>query len=202
MKLNVQYLEKAYNENDPDFDKKVKNFSASLITQIDALDKVAEKFSDFAKSNVGKFEEVHLRKIVRSTVSLFRSHSNIEFNIEAEDQDEEYIVLAVEKDLLRVFNNLLKNAIQSLENKSDGKIEVFLGKENYQVVVKVVDNGKGIPVEARANIFQPYFTTKSGGTGLGLAIVKNIMTEIGGEITFEPGRSSGTVFILRFRQSF
>jgi signal transduction histidine kinase len=202
MKLNVQYLEKAYNENDPDFDKKVKNISASLITQIDALDKVAEMFSDFAKSNAGKFEDVDLQKVIRSTVSLFRSHSNIDFHFEVENQDETYFVKAVEKDVLRVFNNLLKNAIQSLENKNDGKIEVFLGKENHHVIVQIVDNGKGIPVEARVKIFQPYFTTKSGGTGLGLAIVKNIMTEIGGEIKFEPSDKGGTVFILRFNQSF
>ena len=65
----------------------------------------------------------------------------------------------------------------SLENNNEGKIEVFLGKENHHVIVHIVDNGKGIPVEARANIFQPYFTTKSdfGGTGLGLYMVKTIL---------------------------
>ena len=200
MKLNVQYLEKAYNARDPELDAKMKSISASLITQIDTLDKVAEMFSDFAKSNAGNFEKVDVLKVINSSVSLFKSHSDIEFLVTKEDEAGlTYYTPAVEKDILRVFNNLLKNAIQALENNGVGKIEISLFQKSNQFEVRVKDNGKGIPDEARANIFQPYFTTKTTGTGLGLAIVRNIMHEIGGEITFEAAETTGTVFVLTFK---
>jgi nitrogen fixation/metabolism regulation signal transduction histidine kinase len=200
MKLNVQYLEKAYNSVDPDFDSKIKNISASLITQIDSLDKVAEMFSDFAKSNAGNFDKVDLIKLIQSSVLLFAGHSKVKFTIESDKSESGYFTPAVEKDLIRVFNNLFKNALQAIDSKSEGKINIRIFEEANQNVVQITDNGKGIPLAARTNIFQPYFTTKSGGTGLGLAIVKTIMTEIGGEISFETTENKGTVFTLKFKK--
>jgi nitrogen fixation/metabolism regulation signal transduction histidine kinase len=200
MKLNVQYLEKAYLESDPKFDEKMKSISASLITQIETLDKVAEMFSDFAKTNRKNFEKVNLLEIVKSSASLFHNNSFFKIEITYEKNKSDYFILAFEKDILRVFNNLIKNAIQSLEGKPSGKVEVVLTSDENQIVVQVIDNGKGIKDKEKSNIFQPYFTTKTGGTGLGLAIVKNIMAEIGGEISFESSPETGTCFILKFNR--
>lgn len=200
MKLNVQYLEKAYVENDPNFEEKIKNISASLVMQIDTLDKVAEMFSDFAKTKNENFEKVDLLKTVNSSMSLFKNNNSIKFEINTEEKISEYSILAYEKDILRVFNNLIKNSIQSLEGKPSGKIEISFKSDEKHIFIEVADNGKGMTDDAKANIFQPYFTTKTGGTGLGLAIVKNIMNEIGGEITFESTIEHGTSFILKFNR--
>lgn len=164
------------------------------------MDKVAEMFSDFAKSNAGNFERVDLLKLIRSSVLLFTGHSNVKFHIEEDSNVSDYSTPAVEKDLIRVFNNLFKNALQAIDSKSGGKIDIRIFEQANQNVVQITDNGKGIPISARANIFQPYFTTKSGGTGLGLAIVKNIISEIGGEISFESKENAGTVFTLKFKK--
>jgi signal transduction histidine kinase len=201
MKLNVQYLEKAYNENDPTFKTRIKNVSASLISQIDALDKVAEMFSDFAKSNATTFEKVDLEKVLSSTVALFKSHSWVTFKVEVIENGKPYIVNAIEKDLVRVFNNLLKNAIQAMEDKKEGEIDIIVQRTSPYIEVTISDTGKGIPSHEKASIFQPYFTTKTKGTGLGLAIVKNIMAEIGGEIGFESLDAGGTSFILKFKEA-
>jgi signal transduction histidine kinase len=200
MKLNVQYLEKAYNSKDPGFETKMKNISASLITQIDSLDKVAEMFSDFAKSNAGNFDKVNLVNLINSSVLLFTSHSKIKFKVKIENEKTDYFTPAVEKDLLRVFNNLIKNALQAIDVKTGGEVEINIRKQSSYNIVQISDNGRGIPASVRANIFQPYFTTKSGGTGLGLAIVKNIITEIGGEISFESDENKGTMFTLKFKE--
>ncbi|HEY9113667.1 MAG TPA: ATP-binding protein, partial [Bacteroidales bacterium] len=200
MKLNVQYLEKAYLENDPKFDEKIGNISASLVMQIDTLDKVAEMFSDFANKKSGNFEKVNLLETVNSCVSLFRNNTRVEISVNATDKNESYFILAFEKDMLRVFNNLIKNSIQSTEGNPSGRVEiVFEGDENY-ITIQVIDNGKGIADSEKASIFQPYFTTKTGGTGLGLAIVKNIVSEISGEISFESSQEKGTRFILKFKR--
>ncbi|MEE4258703.1 MAG: ATP-binding protein [Bacteroidales bacterium] len=195
MKLNIQYLEKAYNENDPDLQDKITTISKSLIQQIDTLDKVAEMFADFAKSNIRKMDKVELLGVIKSTVALFKNDTHITFNV-FHDEDE-YFTKAIEKDLIRVFNNLLKNAVQSVENKTQGKIEISITRSDIYIEVQIADNGKGIDKSIKNKIFQPYFTTKSGGTGLGLAIVKNIMNETGGSISFESSEK-GTVFFLKF----
>lgn len=201
MKLNIQYLEKAYDENDPGFHQKMKRISASIINQIDTLDNVAEMFSDFAKQNAGNLEKVDLFKIASSCVSLFRNNTQTTIDIVSQDQKASYQTMAFEKDILRVFNNLIKNAIQSVEGIKDGKIEIIMKSTATNHIIIFSDNGKGIPDEVRKYIFQPYFTTKSGGTGLGLAIVKNIMSEFGGEISFESSSKLGTKFILKFLRS-
>ena len=196
MKLNVQYLEKAYNENDPAQKNKIHSISQSLIQQIDTLDKVAEMFSDFAKSNLRRMEEVDLLHVINSSVMLFKNNDKVAISVHA--KEDHYKVKAIEKDLLRVFNNLIKNAVQSLEGKEDGKIEITVSRSGHFINVSLTDNGKGIDEDYKSRIFRPYFTTKSGGTGLGLAIVKNIMNEIGGSITFE-SQGSGTTFFLKFQ---
>jgi len=198
MKLNVQYLEKAFQEKDPRLDKKVKNISEMLIAQIETLNKVAEMFSDFTKTKTRKFEKVNLSDIIKKAIQLFKNHSNTVFVFDAE-QGITFVTKAYEKDLLQVFNNLIKNSIQSLEGSTDGTIEIKLSTANNVHIVEFSDNGKGISDDIKINIFKPYFTTKSTGTGLGLAIVKNIMNEIGGEITLKSTTGKGTRFVLKFQ---
>jgi len=197
MKLNVQYLEKAYNTNDPEFSSKIKSISKSLITQIDVLNDVAEMFSDFAKSKSLKFIRVNLKNIITSSVNLFNQKANVSI-IANYSNDNDIITLGFEKDILRVINNILKNAIQSLDNTKEGKIVIDVEHDSKFIAIAITDNGKGIPNEMKSKIFHPYFTTKTSGTGLGLAIVKNIMNEIGGKVSFENAENNGTRFLLLF----
>jgi len=196
MKLNVQYLQKVYAAKDSAFDEKLGTISQSLINQIDTLDEVAGMFSDFSKMNFPFDEEADLMQAIKSTTTLFKK--SYELNIEI-DSDREYIpVKTSQQDLLRIFNNLLKNAVQSMENISQKEIRVQILCKKSHAELRLSDNGKGISTEDKENIFQPYFTTKSKGTGLGLAIVKNLMTEMGGEVTFISEEGNGTTFILLF----
>jgi signal transduction histidine kinase len=199
MKLNVQYLEKAYEADDPNLKDKIHSISATLISQIDSLNQVAEMFSNFAKTNAGNLENVDLGKVIGDTVSLFSNQPGLDLEVNIQENDHKFETLGVEKDLLRVFNNLIKNAIQSMEEVKDKKIEISMGQKDDFITVLISDTGKGILPEARPKIFQPYFTTKTTGTGLGLAIARNIMHEVGGEISFEERKGGGTTFILYFR---
>ena len=201
MKLNVQYLEKAFREKDKDLDEKVKNISNSLISQIESLDKVAEMFYDLAKSRIRNFERVNLDNVIRESIQLFKNNTSVHIDYRVENISGKPLTPAFEKDLLRLFNNLIKNAIQSINKNSEGIVNIELKEEEQYFVVTIQDNGKGIPDEQKSKIFQPYFTTKSTGTGLGLAIVKNIMQEIGGEIGFESKQGLGTTFTLKFRKA-
>jgi len=199
MKLNVQYLEKAYRENDPGFNEKIKSISTSLIEQIESLNNVAEMFADFSKSTVHHLKEVDLLAVIHSSVELFKSNRAVKINIVSQNRVVKPLASADGKDILRVFNNLLKNSIQSMAGLADGKIEISVVTQQPWHIVSVSDNGKGIDAEKKNLIFQPYFTTKTGGTGLGLAIVKSIMNGIGGEIEFESEAGKGSVFTLKFK---
>ncbi len=195
MKLNVQYLQKVYSAKDPSFDEKFKSVSRSLVNQIDTMDEVAGMFSDFSKMKIPIDEKANLMEAITSTTTLFRKSYKIKITIESENDNIE--VQTSMQDLLRIFNNLLKNAAQSMENRSDKNIQIQILQRQEYVEVRVTDNGKGINEEDKEHIFQPYFTTKTKGTGLGLAIVKNLMTEMGGEIIFVSEKELGTTFILK-----
>ena len=197
MKLNVQYLQRVYGAKDPAFDEKFRKVSQSLIDQIETLNEVVNMFSDFSRTKTPTEEISDLVEPLRSTTLLFKKSYG--FDLEFSTTHEKIPVQASSQDLLRIFNNLLKNAVQSMERQKEKRLEIRVKKEETYAEVRVTDNGKGIGKEDREHIFQPYFTTKSKGTGLGLAIVKNLMTEAGGDIRFVSKEGQGTTFILHFR---
>ena len=100
-----------------------------------------------------------------------------------------------DKDLmLRVFNNLIKNAIQAIPEERKGEIVISIEIEENNFIFKFKDNGVGISGDKHSKIFVPYFTTKSTGTGLGLAMVKQIIENHRGTIGFESEEGVGTEF--------
>ena len=198
MKLNIQYLEKSYRENDAEFSAKLSDISKTLIQQIDTLDKVAETFSDMAKTNIRNFKEIELKEIIEASVKLFDTSNNISFEIINEDSKAEYFTKGILKEINQIFNNLLKNSVEAIGSKEDGRILIELSKGDAYHTIRISDNGSGVPENMTDMVFTPYFTTRSKGTGLGLAIVKTIITNMGGNIKLESTNSEGTTFILKF----
>jgi signal transduction histidine kinase len=97
---------------------------------------------------------------------------------------------------MQVFNNLIKNAVQSIPSDRKGKVEISLEQTEKSIEIRVSDNGNGISKENQDKMFVPNFTTKVEGTGLGLAISKNIIEQLGGTIRFESEVGQGTVFVV------
>jgi signal transduction histidine kinase len=109
----------------------------------------------------------------------------------------EPIFIKADKDqIIRVFNNLIKNAIQAIPDGRQGRIEISLKVEAGKVLISIKDNGVGIESSKLGKIFVPYFTTKSTGTGLGLAMVKQIVENHRGSIDFETETGTGTTFFI------
>ena len=198
MKLNIQYLEKSYNENDSEFGIKIKDISKTLIQQIETLDKVAETFSDMAKSNIRNFKQIDLFSVMQAVVSLFEKSKDVEFVINTQNEQTIYLTKGVEKDLTQIFNNLLKNSVEAIGSKENGKVEISFSSGDSYHTICIADNGSGIQENKMDNIFTPYFTTRTQGTGLGLAIVKTIITDMGGNIKLESTSEKGTTFVLKF----
>jgi signal transduction histidine kinase len=166
-----------------------------LVDQIDDLSSIATEFSNFAKMPLANNEKLNLVKKLKNSIELFSDYQRCVISLDIRTKEDVYIY-ADREQISRVFINLIKNAIQAVPDNRTGKIEVVLEKQNDIAVVKVKDNGKGIPEEIRDKLFQPNFTTKNSGMGLGLSIVRNIIRNAGGKIYFETEPGKGTTFFV------
>ncbi len=193
MRLTVQSFERKFDPNDPNIKEKVKEYSNTLIQQIDTMSSIASAFSNFAEMPAQQNETLNVVKIVKLALDIFNEHY-IHFSA-----DEDEIIAKLDRtQLIRVVTNLVKNAIQALPEVSSPKILVSVASVGDYVEISVADNGIGIREQNREKIFEPKFTTKNSGMGLGLGMVKNIVETYKGNIHFTSEPDKGTVFYVKF----
>ncbi|MFZ4401405.1 MAG: ATP-binding protein [Bacteroidales bacterium] len=195
MKLSIQHLQRAWNDKVPDWDERLKRFTNNIVEQIDSLSLIASEFSDFAKMPRSDFEKVEISKALQNTIGLFKDSTENKISFDCQIPDHCF-VYADKKQLLRVFNNLIKNAVQAIPPSVKGEISIKLEKKDNSFEIKITDNGVGIENKQQSKIFSPYFTTKSGGMGLGLAMVKSIIESTDGKIWFTSEAGKGTTFVI------
>lgn len=195
MKLSLQHLVKAKREGVEDWDSMFQKFSSSLVEQINTLSNIATEFSNFAKMPVSSMVEVDINSIIDEVLTLFSGYSNTRFSY-FNSHKGPIIVKGDREQLFRVFVNLAKNSVQSIDKLKKGEVTINISCNEKTVIVTISDNGRGIPEELQGRIFSPNFTTKSGGMGLGLAIVKGIVENTGGQIWFETEINTGTKFFV------
>jgi len=128
-------------------------------------------------------------------------NNNEHVTMHYEGAEQNVFVYADPEQLVQVFNNLIKNALQAIPEEREGEISIRLTEEAKEVTITVSDNGAGIDAEIQDKLFIPNFTTKSTGMGLGLAIAKNIIEISGGSITFSTAIDEGTTFTVRLPKS-
>ncbi|MBP1637912.1 MAG: integral rane sensor signal transduction histidine kinase, partial [Bacteroidetes bacterium] len=193
MKLTIQQLQRTRSMGDERFDAYFEKSTATLIEQIENLSRIAGTFSNFARLPEAKPERVDVAKKINLEVGLFaHNHESVEITYQGVENG--VFVMADSEQLNQVFNNLLKNALQSIPSDRDGIIQVKLTTTTNNVFITIIDNGKGIPDEIKNKLFNPNFTTKSTGMGLGLSISQNMIRIAGGEITFETKLNVGSEF--------
>ena len=191
MRLSVQSFERTFDPDDPEAREKVKEYSDTLIQQIDTMSNIASAFSSFADMPAQQKETLNVVGTVKLALEIF-NEPFIHFIAE----EEEIIAKLDRTHLIRVVTNLVKNAIQAVPEEPDPRIEVRVYSENEHVKITVADNGIGISEEFMDKIFEPKFTTKSSGMGLGLGMVRNIVETNGGSIHFTSKEGVGTVFTV------
>jgi signal transduction histidine kinase len=199
MKLSLQQLQRVYDPTNPISKEQLNKISASLIEQIDALAKIANEFSNFAKLPKANEQELDLVTFLESVIIVFRQEEKVTIHFESALTEAK---IHGDKDLLlRVFNNLITNAIQAIPSERNGEIHLFLTANDQRFIIAIQDNGSGITQEAQDAIFVPYFTTKTTGTGLGLAMTKQIIEQHRGKIWFETREGEGTTFYVELGES-
>ncbi len=193
MKLNIQQFQRTWDPGLPDAKERLDRFSNGLVEQIDALGRIAGEFSDFARMPHAQAQPIDLREVVAASVALFANQPEARVALHGGPA---LTVHADREHLLRVFNNLIKNALQAIPQGQPGQVEIWLRQENGKAVVEVRDNGTGIAEADRERIFQPSFTTKNSGMGLGLAMVQRMVENAGGRVWFTTGEGKGSSFFV------
>jgi len=195
MKLSIQYLQKAINNNQPNVKELTTNVANTLVEQIDHLSKIASDFARFANIGYRQIERFDLHTILENLIELHKS--NPKLIIDWQPLPHSLEIEADKTHMNRLFTNLLTNAIEACGTEQKCVIEIreFVPREGV-FLIKIKDNGVGIPDDMQSKIFTPNFTTKSSGTGLGLAMSKSIVEQAGGSIWFENNPDGGATFLV------
>ena len=198
MRLSVQMLQRNIENGVTDLDERAMRTAHTLIEQIDALSDIASSFSNYAKLPENHPAPLDLAELVGNLVHLYSNEENIVVNFECNPEND-YTFNGDKTNLNSAIGNILKNAVQAIGNKENGRIDVALKALGDRFVISIKDNGKGIKEEYRSQIFMPNFTTKSGGSGVGLSLAYNIIQVAGGTLSFESEEGVGTEFIVELK---
>ncbi|WCM43433.1 ATP-binding protein [Flavobacterium sp. CBA20B-1] len=193
MKLSVQSFQRKFNPDDEKVNEKIKDFCDTMVQQIDTMSAVASAFSNFASMPAQQNTQINVVKVVQLALDIF----NEDF-IKFQSTEDEIIAVFDQSQIIRIINNLVKNAIQAIPSYEPfPRILVKVARKNDAVLISISDNGTGIANDIKDKIFEPKFTTKTSGMGLGLAMIKNMIEAYGGTIHFETMIDKGTTFYVQ-----
>jgi two-component system NtrC family sensor kinase len=170
-----------------------------IRTQGARCKEITHKLLSFARKTDPDAELLSVNEIVTEVVALSEQKArfgNVQISLFLSEGLPP--VRAVVSEMQQVLMNLIHNAIDAIEKKGRGKVEVTTRAEGDRVMLSVADEGQGIPRSVLPRIFDPFFTTKppGKGTGLGLSICYGIIRKMGGEITVNSAVDVGATFHL------
>ena len=194
-RIKEKYLKKI------DDDKNFSNYLNTITKQIKDIEYLVNEFSDFARMPKPVLKKVDLNKIISRSVNLHElSETGVKFILSKGKSSNN--INGDEEQLNRVFVNLIKNSIESINEKrsknvdSKGKISVDIKGDSDYIYVTIVDNGVGFEQVDKVRMITPYYTTKKKGTGLGLAIVTKVISDHNSTILFNPIKNGAKVEII------
>jgi len=195
IQLSAERMRRRYRDRFGDDAEVFDECTKTIIREADGLKNMVNEFSSFARMPAANPVPSDLNNIIREALAWYKeAHKNIDFGF---DGGEDIPVLDLDRDQMRrVMINLFENAVAAIDNGGEVRVKTDYDQELRIVSISVSDNGLGIPEEAKARLFEPYFSTKAGGTGLGLAIVSNIIADHNGYIRIRDNEPRGTRFII------
>ncbi len=178
--LNIDVLTQLFSEKSS-FSGEFTEILNKINRQISNLTNILNYYIGYSKITELQFEPIDIREPINELI-LDTCHQILgrNINITYHGSDKKLLIYGDWNLLIRVFRNLMDNAIDAIGNK--GNIDVFVKKRNKHVVISMVDNGRGIKSENLPNVFRPYFTDKVKGSGLGLFIVREIVRAHNGKV--------------------
>ena len=197
-RIRTKYSGQITNEDQQSFKENLK----IINSQIKQIENLVNEFSDFARMPKPTLKKNNLVKLLNENIKLL-SEVNKSIEINFNKKDEEILLECDKEQISRVFINLIKNSIESIEQKVEKnpdfkkKILIDISSNNDHILISIEDNGVGFDKNNIKEILNPYYTTKKNGTGLGLSIVNKIINDHKGELEFIP-INNGAKIQIRF----
>jgi signal transduction histidine kinase len=170
----------------------IENRSKGLIKFIDA-------YREYTSLPKPKMATVRLKDMIEKVAMLMKTElrkTKIDFQFE---YSSEYLTIQADEEMIeQVLINLLKNAIEALNETENPKLRLIGRYDENAIKIEVVDNGPGIIKEAREHIFVPFYTTKRTGSGIGLSLSRQIMQMHNGSLSVESEPDVQTTFTMKF----
>ncbi|RZB38468.1 MAG: hypothetical protein SRB2_00216 [Desulfobacteraceae bacterium Eth-SRB2] len=183
-------------ENLEEFQRALKQIN----TQGKRCKEITHKLLSFARKTDSRIQVVLMNDLIKDAIGLAEQsakYSKITINTNLEENIP--FIPASQTEIQQVFLNLINNAVDAMDSKGGGVIDITSRVDGGAIVVDFADNGPGIHRNNLARIFDPFFTTKpvGKGTGLGLSICYGIIKKMGGEIHVQSVVNEGTTFSIR-----
>lgn len=167
----------------------------TVRSEIERLNNIINQFLDYAKPKPLANEILNISQVLEEIFNLYKTkceRNNIELILQ---KCHKCLIIGDKNKLKQVIINIIQNAIDELDNS--GKIIIANKVVNQQVVIDIIDNGKGIDDDQKQKIFDLYYTTKNKGNGIGLSIVQQIIDEHNGNISVLNNKPKGTIFRIK-----
>jgi two-component system nitrogen regulation sensor histidine kinase NtrY len=203
IQLSAERLQRKYARQIVDDPATFANLTGTIVRQVGDLRRMVDEFSSFARMPKPVFKPEPLVELSREALFM-QEVANPAIGFALEVPEAVPLLICDRRQIAQALTNLLKNATEAVaarterDGTSDGRIWLAIEVEPGRLLLRVTDNGIGLPAENRDRLTEPYVTTRARGTGLGLAIVKKIVEEHEGVLDLHDAPGGGTVARLCF----
>jgi len=206
IQLSAERLQRKYGRAIVDDPGTFANLTGTIVRQVGDLRRMVDEFSSFARMPKPVFRPEPIADLVREAVFM-QEVANPGITFVADLPDDVPLLVCDRRQIAQALTNLIKNAAEAVaarterDGTGDGRITLAVADEPGRLVIRITDNGIGLPAEHRDRLTEPYVTTRARGTGLGLAIVKKIVEEHAGTLDLTDAPGGGTTARLCFDRS-
>ena len=201
----LPYIQTILEESGKTEDMKVKIMMEELpkmcegvLTGVARIRKITDGLKAFSRSHKTDLKTIDLKNCIKNALLFCESSVPKTISIQVEDNEAEMAFSGDAQQIEQVIINLIINSSHALENCTAPEISISTEKQFGNLILKLKDNGPGIPEEVLQKIWQPFFTTKAKGkgTGLGLAICKEMIEAHQGSLEYTGEYGSGAEFTI------
>jgi signal transduction histidine kinase len=198
--LTLDHLRAKFAPEDGDKKAKFDKLTSQLKAEVARINQQISDFLNYSRPAKADLRPVTARDCISESLRIVEPEA-AEKNVTISVIEHEGVprVMGDPEFLRSVFNNLFINAVQAMETRGGGHLNIKISPapDDASVIFEVADTGEGISEDNLAKIFEPYFSTKETGTGLGLAIVQKIVDIHHGSVTVRPEEGKGTTFTVK-----
>lgn len=174
-----------------------KKYMDMIIEEVKRLEDIVKQLIDLQTMSISFLEPTNINDVIREDLDIFGQELEEKaIDVETELMDNPPLIPADQEQLKKAFGHIIRNAIESMVNRS-GTLEIISMDNEGCLEVRISDTGKGISRDKLKNIFDPLFTSKIYGPGLGLTFAYKIMQAHRGNISVESESGKGTTFTIR-----